>query len=155
MKTILFDDVIITSTDLKNNQKKWLDAALKSPVSVTNRGGKQYVLINRDQIHDLIQGKDYAEKIIKYCRELTSQMESASFISEVFPWAGNLTPEDRNAFKDEMVSTFTTAMQSNNWPELDEVIISWEATAEALSNRQFMQIVNSEARQREFTKVEG
>jgi len=155
MKTKLFDDVIITSTDLKNNQKKWLDTALKTPVSITNRRGKQYVLINREQIHDLIQVKDYAEKIIKYCIELDKGIDSENFISEVFPWTRFLIQEDRVSFKDDLVATFAASLRGNDWTELDDIITSWEATAEALTNKQFMEIVNSKAEQKEYIEVEG
>jgi hypothetical protein len=75
-------------------------------------------------------------------------------INNIFPWTVKLTPEDRNTFRGELVSVFAAAIQTNNWSELDDVIVSWEATAEALTNKQFMEIVHSEAGQREYTEVE-
>lgn len=152
MVTTLFDDEIISSTDLKNNQKRWFDRALKSPVSITNRGGRLLVLINREQARNLVLARDYAEKIFKYCQDLKE--ETGSFAGDVFPWAKHLSKEDRLAYRDEMVSAFAETIQTNKWSVLDEIISSWEATAEALTNPKFMEVANSNSAQRKYTRVE-
>jgi hypothetical protein len=154
MATTVFDDEIISSTDLKNNQKRWFDRAMKSPVSITNRGGRKLVLINRDQIHSLVQAKDYAEKILKYSLVLKVEMETGRYDGDIFPWAASLTREDRLAFRDELVAVFDRLIRADDWAPLDKVIDSWQATAEALTNRKFMEVVNSTPARRKYKEVE-
>jgi hypothetical protein len=154
MTTMLFDDDIISSTELKNNQKRWFDRALKSPVSITNRGGRQLVLINRQQIHDLVAARDYAEEIFEYCHEIQNESETGHFESNAFPWAVSLASQDRIALRDELVSLFNRAVHSNSWNLLDEALDAWKATAEALADKEFMAVVNSTPEKREYTAIE-
>ena len=154
MVSILFGDKIISATDLKNNQKRWFDIAHKTPVSITNRRGRNYVLINREQVHNMFLMKEYAEKIVKYCYELKKEEEQGNFISDVFPWAKYLSKEERMEYHDELINAFTELMNTNNWSNLDEIITSWEATAEALTNSKFMEVVSSEHPQRAYREVE-
>ncbi len=154
MVTTLFDDEIISSTDLKNNQKRWFDKALKSPVSITNRGRRLFVLINREQARNLVLARDYAEKIFKFCQDLKEEAETGCFTSDVFPWGKHLSKEDRLAYRDELIAAFAEMIHTNNWSGLDEIISSWEATAEALTNSKFMEVVNSRPVQRKYTRVE-
>ena len=154
MNSIIFDDSIISSTELKKNQKRWFDKALKSPVSITNRSGKQLVLLNREQAHYLILARDYAEKIIKYSNDIKKEIKAEGFNSDVFPWAKNLSKDDKIAFRDELIFTFAELLNTNEWSALDEIIESWKATGEALTNSKFMEVVNSKPGDRKFTKIE-
>lgn len=150
----LFGDEIITSTDLKTDQKRWFNKAFKTPVSITNRGGKKFVLINREQVRGLFLTKEYAEKIVRYCHELREQNEKVDFSSDVFPWARNLSKEERLEYRDELMSAFSILIHNNNWEDLDEIISSWKATAEALANPEFMKVVKSGPAKRKYVEVE-
>jgi hypothetical protein len=154
MVTTLFSDAIISSTELKNNQRRWFERACRAPISITNRGGRNFVLINRDQVHNLFLAREYAEKILKYCHELKDATDTGEFASDVFPWAKNLSYDERLEYRDELVSTFTEVIHTNDWSVMDEVISSWEATAEALTNKEFMEVVNSDPVKRKYVEVE-
>jgi len=154
MVNTLFGDAIISSTELKNNQRRWFEKACRVPVSITNSRGGQFVLINREQVHNLFLAKEYAEKILKYCHELRDENETGKFDSDVFPWARNLSKDDRLAYRDELVASFAKLISTNDWYDMDEVISSWEATAEALTSSEFMEIVNSDTSQRKYVEVE-
>lgn len=152
MATTLFSDAIISATELKNNQRKWFTRALETPVTITNRGGRQFVLINREQIRNLVLVRDYSEQVVKYCQEV--QEKKGDFTSDVFPWTQYLSKEDRLEFRDELVSVFAELIRNNNWANLEEIIGSWEATAEALTNSRFMEVVNSEPGQKEYVEID-
>jgi hypothetical protein len=154
MDAMMFDDEIITSADLKNDQTRWFERALKSPVSITNRGGRQLVLINREQVHGIILAKEYGAKILKFCYEIQDESGKGHFNSAVFPWAGYLTREDRLTFRDQLITLFDDALGSGNWSHLDSLIDSWKATAESLTNSRFMEVVNTSSDRREYTEVE-
>ena len=154
MTTTLFGDTIISSTELKNNQKKWFDKALETPISITNRAGRHFVLINREQVRNLMLIRSYSEKIVKYSQEVKAQKDTDNFVSDVFPWAKNLNRDERAEFRDELISAFIELMHINNWKHLDEIIGSWEATAEAVTNSRFMEVVNTDSSHRKFAKVE-
>jgi len=150
----MFDDEIVSATELKNNQKKWFDRALKSPVSITNRKGKKLVLINREQVHDLVIIKEYAEMILSFCSDLEKSESIGEFMCSVMPWSQYLSKQERLLMRDELITNFNNAIHSGNWAELDEVTASWKATAEAQSNRRFMEIVNTPGQNREYTEIE-
>ena len=149
----IFGDEIITSTDLKTNQKRWFNRALKTPVSITNRS-KKFVLINREQVRGLFFVKDYAEKIVRYCHELREQNENTDFTSDVFPWVRSLSKEERMEYRDEIMSAFSTLIHGNKWEDLDEIISSWKATAEALTNSEFMEVVETNPAKRKYVEIE-
>jgi PHD/YefM family antitoxin component YafN of YafNO toxin-antitoxin module len=154
MNNVMFDDSIISSTELKKNQKKWFDKASKTPVSITNRNGKQFVLLNREQARELLLAKEYAEIIFKFVSDLKRESGTEQFSSAVFPWAKNLSRDDRLAFCDELILAFAELININRWLALKDTIESWKATAEALTNPKFMEVVNSKPNERKFTKIE-
>ena len=80
--------------------------------------------------------------------------EQDNFISDIFPWAKHLSKEERIEYRDELITAFTELIHTNNWSILDEIISSWEATAEALTNSKFMEVVNSEPSQREYVEID-
>ena len=149
MEATLFSDEIISPTDLKNNQKKWFERALKSPVSITSCKGKSFVLMNREQVQETYATKEYAEKIILFFMEAKGNKSDVGFTSVVFPWAKYLNNAERLEFLDDLMSIFTEIITTGDWVKLSEVKDSWEATAEALTNSRFMENV----RQRDDKKA--
>jgi hypothetical protein len=85
MDATLFGDVIISQTDLKTNQKTWFDKAYKSPVSITGRKGRSFVLLNREQAQNTFSANNYAVKILEYLNEIQRLHDNKS--GGVFPWA--------------------------------------------------------------------
>jgi hypothetical protein len=154
MEATLFSDEIISSTDLKNNQKKWFERALKSPVSITSCKGKSFVLMNREQIQDTYAAKEYAEKIILFLIEVKSNKSAPGFASVVFPWAKYLNTAERSEFLDDLMSTFKIVIATGDWPRIGDVVESWEATAEALTNSKFMDNVALSEDKKEYTVID-
>lgn len=150
----IFEDVIISATDLKTNQKKWFDQAARSPVSITNRGSRQFVLMNREHLSRAFLSKSYAENILQFCQEMSGAKAGGRFESAVYPWASRLSPEDRQEFQAELINTFSRLVHGGDWAEMDEVIASWVATAQALANRQFMDVVKESPRKRKFVEID-
>jgi hypothetical protein len=77
-----------------------------------------------------------------------------NFINDNLTWITKLSSEDRKAFRSELIFVLITALRTNRWSDLYETLRSWKATAEALCNKQFMDVVNSEPEQRSYTEVE-
>ncbi len=149
INTFLSDDVI-NCTQLRNNQKHWLDRAYISPVSVKS-GAKILVLINRDYAKDMYLLNHYAGMILQFCQELNSEQVGKS---DVFPWIKHLSEEEIADFYGELLSTFKDITHSRNWLALEEVISSWQATAEAITNPEMLELLNSDLDSEEFTTVE-
>jgi len=77
-----------------------------------------------------------------------------AFVSTAFPWTRHLGKEDRLAYRDELIDAFSELIHSNDFSSMDEIISSWKATAEALTNSKFMEVVNSIPSQREYREIE-
>jgi hypothetical protein len=152
MDLSLFGDSIITPTDLKTNQKHWFDKAHKSPVSITGRKGRAYVLINREQMQDTFIVKNYAVKIIDYFMEIRNPGKTQQ--TSVFPWSIHLNESERKEFLNELVASFNESLHGGNWSLLEETIGSWKATAEAITNKKFMKVLAAGEKQQGYTAVE-
>lgn len=154
METTLFGDAIISQTDLKTNQKRWFDRALKSPVSIAGRKGKSFVLINREQVQSTYSINNYAVKILEYIKEIQQIKDENQSTINAFPWAIHLNESERKELLSELVIAFNEALHSDNWKSLEETINSWKATAEALTNAKFVNIANAKAGTKEYTEIE-
>jgi hypothetical protein len=149
MATTIFNDDIITSTDLKMHLKHWFERAYISPISVKS-GAIKLVLINREQAKHMSLLNYYAEMIIKFCQELHSQQTNKS---DVFPWVKHLDKEEIVEFREELLATFTDAAHSGNWLALEEMLNAWIATAEAKTNPEIMELINPTGRPREYVRL--
>jgi len=146
--TILSDE-LINSTELRNNQKEWLDRAYINPVSIKS-GHKRLVLLNRDDVRDMYTLNHYAETIIHFCQEQLSGFGK----SAIFPWIESLTQEEVEEFKTELITTFVKATRRRKWSTLEEIIRDWAATAEAKTNPEVMELLATDIDEEEFTRVE-
>ena len=153
MVSQLFDDAIVSATELKKNQRVWFEKAYKTPVSITHSKGRNFVLINRELMGTIYKTKEISEQLIKYCYEIKREDETGKFNSEVFPWAKNLSNEERRLFSEELMKSFVQLNGSNGLDLLEKVITEWQATAEALTNSQFMDVINSESA-RDYTEID-
>ncbi|MFC1965717.1 hypothetical protein ACFLWI_02050 [Chloroflexota bacterium] len=147
--TILSDDVI-NSTDLRDHQKRWFDRALIRPVSITS-GAKKLVLLNREHAKHMYSLSHYAEMIIQFCRERELVKKGGS---DVFPWVKHLSENAIDEFRRELFSTFEEVMRSRDWLAFEEMLDSWVATAEAMTNPEMVELATTDLSKEEFTKVE-
>jgi len=146
--TILSDE-LINSTELRNNQKEWLDRAYISPVSIKS-GRKRLVLLNRDEARDMYTLNHYAETIIQFCQEQFSGLGK----SAIFPWVEYLTQEEIEEFKTELITTFVKAIRGRKWHTIEDIIRDWAATAEAKTNPEIMELLSTDVDKEEYTRVE-
>lgn len=127
--TILSDDVI-NSTQLRSQQKHWLEKAYTKPVSIMN-GEKLWVLFNREHAKDILLFNNYAGMIIQFCKE---QKSGVTKESDIFPWIKHLSEDAILDFHMELLSTFVEIVKGGDWLTIDELLDDWKATAEVESN---------------------
>ncbi len=120
----VFSDRVVNASDLRKNQRQWLEEALKRPVTV-NYSRRQLAIMNRDQVRDLFIKVQFAELALAACRDIDK-----GGIFEKLPWLEYLTVEDRAQFRDELLNAFLKSSKTGNWDDLDELISDWKATAE-------------------------
>ncbi len=129
MVTTVLSDEIINSTELRNNQKRWLNKAYISPVSVMS-GNKKLVILNREQAKHMYFQTQYAEMIIQLYREQEANKKE----SRVFPWIKYLDDGEIEEFKRGLLVAFERAASSREWLVLEELLDDWKATANVASN---------------------
>ena len=147
--TILSDDVI-NSTELRTNQKRWLEKAYISPISIMS-GTKKLVLLNREHAKHMYSLVNYAEMIIKFCEERESGKKRES---DVFPWIGHLSEKAIKEFNKELFFAFQEAVHSKDWLAFEEMLNSWIATSEAMTNPEIEELITTDLAKEGFTRVE-
>lgn len=124
MINTLFGDSIVNATELRKNQKEWLERAYRAPITV-NYGHKQLAIMNREQVSKLYIANRYAEMVIKASKEFREDKENT-----VFPWVENLQDGDKFKFFDELLNCTLKTLVTGDWDELDILVGDWRATAE-------------------------
>lgn len=147
--TMLFDEVI-NRTELRNNYRFWFDKAYLNPISITD-GAKMLVLLNREHAKHMYSLIHHAEKIIQFCKERESSKKGES---DVFPWLKHLGEDAIVEFQNELLSTFGEVIHSRDWLAFEEMINSWVATAEAMTNPEMVDLLTTDLSKEEFTRVE-
>lgn len=150
MANIVLSDEVINSSEFRGNQKRWFDKALVSPVSIMS-GNRKLVLLNREHACHMYSLSRYAEMIIQFCKERETGKKSES---SVFPWVKHLSKKSIDEFNKELFSTFEEAMRSKNWSAFEEMLNSWVATAEAMTNPEMVELLTTDLSKEEFTRVE-
>jgi predicted nucleotidyltransferase len=147
MATTFLSDEVISSTQLRTNQKHWFDKAIDGVVTIVN-GKKQFVLVNREQISKLYAQKYYTDIILNYCYEIIKKNES-----NTLRWANFLSDEERNAFHDELISHVMKAIITDDWSSVGYLLEDWKATAEANSNPQLRDALLAEEDPSKYVKI--
>jgi hypothetical protein len=148
MVTTVFSDEIINPTELKKNQRHWLDKARNQPVTV-KFGDGSLAIVDREVMR--YAEKHYAELLVKYCQE---EATSSSGKSVVFPWAESLPDKEKQEFRDEFFATFVKATQDNNWTEVEWLLEDWKATAEAYNNPELMEAWENRGKPENYTVLD-
>jgi hypothetical protein len=146
ISTFLSDDVI-NPTELRANQRHWLDKATENVITIVN-GTRKLALINRERISKLYAQKYYSELVIKYCQELDKNIKS-----NVFSWAEYLNDEEKAEFHNELISTIMTAVVTDEWSSMEHLIEDWKATAEANSNPKIAQALLAEEDPSKYVEI--
>jgi hypothetical protein len=147
--TVLSDE-LVSATEFRNNQKLWLDKASRNPVSLSS-GGKRWVVLNREYAGRLHAINRYGQMIIEFCREQQSQEGEPS---RVFPWAMHLSENALAEFHVELFSTYDYVARGGDTLVFEEMLDSWAATAEALTNPEVAELLTADIDGEEYTTVE-
>ena len=150
MVNTVFSDEIINPTELKKNQRRWLDKARKQPVTI-KFGDSGLAIVDRELIKNLYAEKHYAELLIKYCQETGNSITAKS---SVFPWTASLPDEDKQEFRNEFFTAFVKAIQTNNSTELEELLEDWKATAEVWENPENVEALMTKEESEEYITLE-
>ena len=153
MKTV-FSDEVVQVTELKRNQRYWLDRARKTG-GVTIIQGKlaDLVLAPRQAVAENAQAVHYAKMMSQFFLE-TVKADRELKDSVVFPWFKDLDGEDRHEFYRELVETFAECMVTGQWDAFDELLEDWQATAEASRNRQLLEAWRTRDRAEDYIPLE-
>ena len=114
------------------------------------RGSKKLVLLNREHAKHMYSLSHYAEMIIQFCKENESGKKRESAI---FPWVKHLSEKAIDEFRKELFSAFEEAMHSKDWLAFEEMLNSWVATAEAMTNPEMVELITADLSKEEFTRV--
>jgi hypothetical protein len=150
MAVTILSDEVINSTELRNNQRRWLEKAYISPISIMS-GTKKLVLLNREHAKHMYSLIHYAEMIIRFCEERDSGKGGES---DVFPWIKHLSVTAIGEFHKELFFVFQEAAHNKDWLAFEEMLNSWIATAEAMTNPEMAELITADLAKEEFTRVE-
>ena len=153
MKTV-FSDEVVQVTELKRNQRYWLDRARKTG-GVTIVQGKlaDLVLAPRQAVAESAQAVHYARMMSQFFLE-TVRADRELKDSVVFPWFKDLDEEDRQEFYQELVETFARCMTTGRWNVFDELLEDWQATAEASRNQELLEAWRTRGRAEDYIPLE-
>ena len=65
-----------------------------------------------------------------------------------------MSEKEIGEFHKELLSTFEESMQSKDWLAFEEMLCSWTATAEAMTNPEMVELITADLSKEEFTRVE-
>ena len=149
MVSTIFSDSIVSATDLRNNQKQWLERAYTEPITVSY-GRKQLAIMNREKVGKLYASVYYYELVLKACQEIKEKNKS-----DTLPWLDYLSENDKISFQSELLSTTLKAMVTGNWTQLEHLLEDWKATAEVESNPLLAKALLSEEDPSEYVKIKN
>jgi len=124
MIATIFSDFIVNATDLRKNQRDWLEKAYENPITI-NYGQKQLVIMNRDLIRSMYMRNHYTEFVIKVCEDFLKERKST-----IIPWVEYLSDEEKLQFHKELITSAMRLFVTDNSNQLEELIDDWKATAE-------------------------
>jgi len=149
MVSTIFSDIIVSPTDLRRNQKLFLEGAYDKPITV-KYGRKQLAILRREQVNYMIMARYYADLVIRYCQEIHSGKRE----SVVFPWIDTLDTEERQEFLNELLMEFRDSSERNNWSRLAQLLDEWKSTSEAKRNPEIIKLMQNIDSPREYVVLD-
>jgi len=144
MVTIAFSDEIVNATELRNNQKFWLDMSSRQPVTIAY-GRHSLAILNRERVAKLYMKNHYLELAVKLCTDITLKGSS-----EEFTWVNSLDDEDKSQFISEFVNSIKKAIMTDDWSGPEILLDDWKATAETLRDGEAMKVLKAKGRRAEY-----
>ena len=146
MVTTFLSDEVISPTDLRANQRHWLNKASENVVTIVT-GHKQFALINRERISNLYAQKHYSELALRYCQEVNNNIKSTTF-----PWVKDLSEEEKSEFHNELLSCIVQTIITDDWSSMEYLLEDWKATAEVNSNSEVAEALLAEENPSTYVK---
>jgi hypothetical protein len=144
MVNIAFSDEIVNATELRNNQKHWLDLASRSPVTVAY-GRHSLAIVNRERIARLLAQNHYLELAVKLYADINTRKSS-----DILPWVEYLDESERREFLQEFISAVKRALTGDDWINLETLLDDWKATAETLHDKVAVRALTSRGRKDKY-----
>ena len=147
MASTVFSDFIVNATDLRKNQKHWLEKAYDNPITITY-GRKKLAIMSREQVGKLYTEKYYAELVLKACQEFTKEQKS-----DTFPWMEYLSDDEKIQFHSEILNCAMKSIITGDWTQLEYLIQDWEATAETERNPEIVKMLQDKGTSEEYVTL--
>lgn len=147
MVNTMFSDFIVSATDLRKNQKRWLERAYENPITISY-GHKQLAIMNREQVGKLYTQKHYAELVLKACDEFVKRQKS-----DTFPWVEYLSDDEKMQFHSELLTCVMKSIFTGDWTRLEELIQDWKATAETERNPEIVRMLQDKGTPEDYVTV--
>lgn len=148
MMSTVFSDYIVNATELRKNQKLWLQKACKAPVTVSY-GHRQLAIVSREQISKLYADKFWMELVLKVSQELAKGVNSVTLA-----WVEYLSDEDKEKLHSELLACAIKSIITGNWVRMEHLLQDWEATAETERHPDIVKAVEDEETAGEYVSVE-
>ena len=149
MISTVFSDNIVKATDLRTNQKEWLERAYHSPVTV-NYGQRQLALMNREQVGKLYIANHYLELVTRACDEFMKESGTSTF-----PWVEYLSGNERQGFHRALMTRALKCVATGDWKQVESLIEDWKAAAIAKSSPSLVEALTAEEDPLNYVEVEG
>lgn len=149
----MFADQIVNASELRSNQKKWLEKAVDKPITV-NYGRKQLAIVNREQMRKLYMENHYLVLALRICQELSKPTKKGSK-SNVFPWIDYLNETEKFSFKEELANSLLKSIMVDELDEsdLENMIADWKATAEVKANPEAVKALSESKNHTDYVRI--
>lgn len=131
MRTRLFGDDIVSSTELNRHPGEVLRAALERPVTITRSEG-DLVVMRRDQAALMTRSAKLVEEFVRLALRLIITFPQAPDTT----WVMGLEWEDQLQLADDLLQAMSRATTSVE--DLDALVHEWKESALVLSNPDLM-----------------
>lgn len=147
MTSTVFSDFIVNASDLRNNQKQWLERAYNSPITVSY-GRRQLAIMNREQVGRLYAANYYLELVTRACDEFMKENRSSTF-----PWVEYLSDDEKMQFHREILNRAIKSTLTGNWTQLENLIQDWKATAEVESSPELVKALMAKEDSSQYVEI--
>ncbi len=133
MKTMFGDDVV-QATELKRNQRHWLDRARQiGGVTIIQGRRADLVLAPRRIVAENMETVQRVQLISQFLLEwIHAETEGGNLTNSIiFPWFADLDQAECQQFHTDLITVFARCVRQGDWTALDELLEDWQATAEA------------------------
>ncbi len=141
----VFQDQIITSTDLAQGTSAVLDQAEKRPITIV-RQQQAFALLLRDTVATAFGN-------VNHLRDMASLFEAIARVasSDTLPanhpyhWISHFSRAELLAMSRELGDLQRKALEEGSWDEMEDAVYEWRATGRAIANQALTEAFTSES----------